>query len=698
MKPNLTNKGDDYQMTQLESLRRLLQPANLAVVGGNLAAEVVRQCERIGFQGEIWPVNPNRKRMEGRACYPNVAALPQSPDATFIAVSREKTVEVVAALAERGAGGAVCHASGFAEVGGKGILLQDKLVEAMGRMAIVGPNCYGLLNYLDGAALWPDQHGGRRTEKGVAIITQSGNIGLSLTMQRRSLELGYLISVGNQAGVAMHEYLEVLIEDERVAAIGLHIEGLTDIAAFSRVAIKALARGVPIVALKSGTSHLGSQLALSHTSSLVGVDRLYDTLFERVGIMRVQTLPQFVEALKFLSVIGPLPGNKVASISCSGGEATLIADLAEALDLPMPPLVDKQHQRLAEVLGDKVALGNPLDYHTYIWNNGEAQYRCFSAMLLGSQDITLKVLDYPRADRCDDVTWINTARAFSRAVAKQRAPAAIVSTLQENLPLDARKVLLEQGIVPMQGLEECLIAVRGAARICQKQKQHRAIQPLAFVPQNEGEVINLDEVQSKQLIRRYGIPSPRSMICSATEVVQAAQEIGFPVAVKLLSDSVFHKSDVGGVHLNLRSPEAVQHAVEKMPALSERFLVEAMAPNPVVELIFGLTRDPQFGMALVVGAGGVLAELLKDYATLLFPVSRQDVEKALASLRFAPLLKGYRGQPPADRAAIVDAVLGLACLAEAYAGDIVEVDINPVFALPEGQGVLAVDATISLIS
>lgn len=685
-------------MTRKESLRRLLQPANLAVVGGNLAAEVIRQCQRIGFQGQIWPVNPHRKQMEGRTCYPNVGALPQSPDATFIAVSREKTVEVVAALAEGGAGGAVCHASGFAEVGDEGVVLQDRLVAAMGVMALVGPNCYGLLNYLDGAALWPDQHGGCRVEKGVAIITQSGNIGLSLTMQQRSLALGYLISVGNQAGVAMHEYLDVLIEDERVAAIGLHIEGLTDIAAFSRAAIKALARGVPIVALKSGTSRLGSQLALSHTSSLVGVDKLYDALFERVGVLRVQTLPQFVEALKFLSVIGPLAGNKMASISCSGGEATLIADLAEAYDLPMPSLVERQRQGLHEVLGDKVTLGNPLDYHTYIWNDEEAQYRCFSAMLLGNQDITLKVLDYPRADRCDDVTWTNTARAFSRAVADRRAPAAIVSTLPENLPPDVRKMLLEQGVVPMQGLEECLIAVRGAARICDRQKQHRAIQPLVFSPQNEGQVINLDEVRSKQLIGHFGIPSPRSMICPAAEAVEAAREIGFPVAVKLLSDSIFHKSDVGGVHLNLRSPEAVQQAIEKMSDISERFLIEAMAPSPVLELILGLTRDPQFGLVLVVGAGGVLAELLKDYVTLLFPVSRQDVEMALASLKFAPLITGYRGQPPADRAAIIEAVLSLARLAEAYAEDIVEVDINPVFALPAGQGVLAVDATISLIS
>ncbi len=350
---------------------------------------------------------------------------------------------------------------------------------------IPGPNedHHRMLNYLDGAALWPDQHGGQRVEKGVAIIAQSGNIGVSLTMQQRSLELAYLISVGNQAGVAIHEYIEALIEDKRVTAIGLLVEGLGDMAAFSKAAIKALSKRVPIITLKSGASELGTQIALSHTSSLTGTDALYDSLFERLGIMRVKSLPQFMEALKFLSVIGPLPGPKIASISCSGGEAGMMADMAESVGLPFPPLLEKQRQELYTVLGDRVVLGNPLDYHTYIWDDEEAQYRCFAAMLKGSQDdITLKILDYPRLDRCDDTTWVKTARAFSRAVTKQGVRGAVVSTLQESLPPEARTTLLKQGIVPMQGLEECLIAIRGAAMIYEKQTQGLEVQALTCPP------------------------------------------------------------------------------------------------------------------------------------------------------------------------------------------------------------------------
>ena len=686
----------------MKSLRRLLRPRNVAVVGGREAAQVIRQCERIGFEGEIWPVNPWRERMEGRACYPSVGDLPQSSRRRlYRRVEAKKPVEVVKALAELSAGGAVCFASGFAEVGDEGAVLQHRLVEAMGDMAIIGPNCYGMLNYLDGMALWPDEHGGRRLDRGVAIITQSGNIGLNLTMQRRSLEIAYLISVGNQAGVAIHEYIEALIEDERVSAIGLHFEGLGDIEGFSKAAIKALAKRVPIIALKSGGSEAGRHIALSHTSSLAGTDEMFDALFDRVGVMRVRTLPQFMEALKFLSVIGPLPGNRIASISCSGGEAAMIADLAESLGLTLAPLLDEQRQELYEVLGDKVVLSNPLDYHTYIWGDEEAQYRCFSAMLLGTQDITLNVLDYPRADRCDDTLWVKTADAFGRALAERGVRGAIVSTLQEGLSGQVQKRLLAQGIVPMQGLEACLMAIRGAAQIYEKQQRQSEIQPIIHTRLKEGPVVTLDEVRSKQILGRYGIATPKATLCSADEAAQAAQEIGFPVALKIVSPDIVHKTDVGGVRLSLATATAVQEAASQMKELtdanqSSRFLVEAMAPTPVVEMIMGIMRDPQFGLTLVVGAGGVLVELIRDRATLLFPVRRAEVEQALATLRIAPLFEGYRGIPPADRAAVVEAVMGLAEFATEHAADVVEVDVNPVFVYPEGQGILAVDATIRM--
>ena len=221
-------------------LQRLFSPRSIAVFGGKAAAEVVRQCHKLGYTGALWPVHPTRSDIEGLPCFADIASLPAAPDAAFIAVPAQATVDVVRQLAACGAGGAICYASGFAEIGGEGVALQQQLVRAAGDMALIGPNCYGLLNYLDGVALWPDQHGGQRLERGVAIITQSGNIGLNLTMQRRALPLAYLITVGNKAGDSMDAIIDALLNDPRVTAIGLHIEGLDDVAAFSRVAARRM--------------------------------------------------------------------------------------------------------------------------------------------------------------------------------------------------------------------------------------------------------------------------------------------------------------------------------------------------------------------------------------------------------------------------------------------------------------------------
>ncbi len=682
-------------MTSSAPLQQLLRPRTIAVIGGREAAEVIRQCDRIGFTGTLWPVNPHRDEIAGRPCLPSVADLPAAPDAAFVAVPREKTIAAVADLAALGAGGVVCYASGFAEIGGDGIALQKQLAAAAGEMPFLGPNCYGLLNYLDGVALWPDQHGGERVARGAAVVLQSGNIGINLTMHGRDLPLAYLLSTGNQAGLPLHLALDGLLADERVAAIGFIVEGLADPAAFSRAACRALEQGVPLVALKLGGSDRGRELALSHTRSLTGSDALYDALFDRFGVAQTQTLPQFVETLKLLTLLGPLPGEQIASISCSGGEAALAADLADRHDLPFPRLTAGQAAGLRAVLGPTVPLNNPLDYHTYIWGNEPAQAACFAAMLQGEQDITLKILDFPRPDRCSDDFWYAAARAFGRALRETGRRGVVVSTLPENLPPAARAFLREQGIPPMQGLEECLVAIRGAALVGRRQAGKAAVQPLPAYPTLAQTAENtLDEARSKALLARAGLPVPAGTVCTAAGAPAAAAALGFPVVLKILSSEITHKTDAGGVALDLRTPEAVAAAAAAMRHLGDRFLVETQLPTPAAELLVGLTREDPFGPVLVLAGGGVLVELLRDRITLLLPVSRTAVEAALDRLQIAPLLAGYRGRPPADRKALVEAILALARFGETHAGHLLEVDVNPLFARPAGQGVVAVDAVI----
>lgn len=706
-------------VAESKALRRLFSPRHIAVFGGASAQEVVRQCKALGFGGQIWPVHPTRKEMEGLPCFASVDALPEAPDASFVAVPRHATVDIVRQLAARGSGGAICYASGFAEVGGDGVALQAQLVQAAGNIALIGPNCYGMLNYLDGVALWPDQHGGQRQSQGVALITQSGNIGLNLTMQTRGLPLAYLITVGNKAGNSMESLVESLLSDPRVSVIGMHIEGLDDVAAFSRVALKALRQGVPLVAMKAGSSALGAQTAMSHTSSLAGPDALYDTLFARYGIARVRDPAGLIETCKFLHVHGPLAGKRIISASCSGGEASLVADLAQPRGLEMPAIPPAAATRLRAVLGDKVNVANPLDYHTYIWGDLAAQTECFSGLMDCGFDATLLVLDYPRLDRCSADSWGTTVDAFAAAARNGGRGATVVASLPEDLPEVYASALMAQGIAPMHGIPDCLDAITHAARIGAARARSSELHPLSdlvpLVSKASSALVDaagaqaapnhaasgapshtLDEAAGKQALAAFGLPVPRGLVVSAAEAADVADSLGYPVVVKAVSAQLAHKTEAGGVQLNMQNAEGVRAAVARMAALSDRFLVEQMATQVVAEIIVGVQRDAQFGLSLTLGAGGVLVELLQDVQTLLFPVARADVQSALQTLKAWPLLAGFRGKAAGDVEALVDAVLAIAAYAQANAHGLLELDVNPVLVMPEGQGVLAVDALIHL--
>lgn len=681
-------------MATENNLLRLMRPRTIAVIGGDAAAVAIRQCRELGFSGQIWPVNPHRASIAELACYPSVGELPAAPDAALVAVPAAATASTVAALAQRGSGGVVCYASGFAEHGSRGATLQHDLVEAAGDMAVIGPNCIGVLNYLDGVAMWPDQQGGRPVERGVGVITQSGNIGQNMTMQRRGLPLAQLVTVGNAAVTGVVDVLEAMLDDDRITAIGLHLEGLDDVAGLARAARRAGQQRVPIVVLKSGSSELGAQLNLSHTSSLAGDDQLWDALFGRFGIARVHEVSTFLETLKFLHVHDALPDARVASASCSGGEASVVADLAERRSLALPRFAPATAQRLQSVLGERVAVANPLDYHTYIWGDLHAQTECFAEFLSAGMDCHLLMLDIPRDDRCDITDWSTTVEAFRAAHGKVASVACVVSSLPESLPEDLGAELLHAGIAPMHGLRDCLAAIRAAADIGAARRAARPVlaPPAEVSAPHDQRVVEVDERAGKSALAAHGLAVPQGFLVEPDQAARCASQLGFPVVVKASAADLAHKSDVGGVRVGLADRGQVETAVADMSALAQRFVVEQMIQGAVAELIVGVRRDPRFGMALTIGAGGVLVELLRDAVTLLLPAGRCDVEQALRELRIWPLLTGFRG-PGADVAAIVDAVLAICDYALATP-DLVELDVNPLLALPDDRGAVAVDVLI----
>lgn len=679
-------------MDRYTAMKRLFTPRTVAVFGGAGAGTAIEQCRIAGFDGDLFAVNPGRTELNGIPCVASAGDLPLVPDAAFVAAPPAASVEIIRQLSALGAGGAVCYASGFAELGDAGIDLQNALQEAAGDMAVVGPNCHGFLNYLDGVALWPDEHGGSRVDSGIALVTQSGNFGINLSMQQRGVDLGYVITVGNMSCLGLNDYIEFLIRDTRVTAIGLHIEGIDKVHEFSIAAIKALEAGVPIVAIKTGRSARGAEINMSHTASLAGEDRLYDALFRRLGIARCHTVTQFLETLKFLSITGTLPDSTVGSMSCSGGEASLIADYADAAGLDLPQLSERSAGGLAKILGPRVPLSNPLDYHTYAWGNYEQLNACFSTMLTNSFACAMLVIDYPPGVNADTSNWELAEKALIDAAASTGQKAVVVSTLPETMPEAARTRLKEAGIAPMQGLDECLSAISAAARIGTAQKRAADTLPVRAPESLAGEARLLDEFESKTELAERGLPVPRGSACVADNAVAEADAIGYPVVVKALSDAIAHKTDAGAVHVNLPDAAAVAAAVESMSPRFERFLVEAMVGPTVAELIVGVHRDLTFGLTLLIGAGGTLVELLDDTVSLLMPVRRDEIAAAVRSLKVMRLIDSWRGEKAGDFESIIDATCAIADYATEHSATLAELDVNPLIVTPDGA--IAADAVI----
>lgn len=671
-------------------LSRLLQPRSIAVVGGGIWCEnVVRQCQKMGFSGPVWPVHPDRDVIADEKVWRHVGELPAPPDATFIGVNRRLTIEIMRSLARRKAGGAVCFAAGFSEAQGEledGTDLQSALLDAAQGMPFIGPNCYGFINYLDGALLWPDQHGGQRVEAGVAIVTQSSNIAINMTMQARGLPLAYVVTAGNQAQQDLADIGAALLQDDRVTALGLHIEGISDLRAMEYLALLARKLGKAVVVLKVGASDAARTATISHTASMAGSDTGADALFRRLGLRRAPSLSVFLEALKIAHCQGPLTGPAIASMSCSGGEASLMADMAAPLGLHFPALDAAQTRGLGAVLGPMVKLANPLDYNTYIWPDTDRMAATFTAMMQGALDLGIVVLDFPRADRCSDAQWAHVVDAVAKTRDDTGKPMAVLASLPETLPEHWAQDMMARGIIPLCGMVDGLAAVAVMARGfgCHDHA------PLAL-PRHAPKTRLALEVEAKAILRSAGLPVPRNAGGLALgELAAAADDIGFPLVLK--AEGLAHKTEAGGVALGITDRAALLERARAMAA--PRYLIETEVTRGVGEVLLAVTTDPAHGLVMTIGAGGIWTEILADTAHLLLPVTRDDLSHALQGLRIAPLLRGYRGQARADVACILDIALRLQELVLTHEPPIVEVEINPLIVCEKGAW--AVDALIIL--
>lgn len=682
------------------AIQRLLRPQSMALIGGGWTDAVAAGNAAIGYRGKIWRVHPTRPSTAECHYYRSVDELPGSPDQAFIAVPASEAIGVAAALERRKAGGFVCFASGFSELGndaGRG--LTEALVKAAPTVPFFGPNCYGIVNFFDRCALLPDQVVGAPLERGVALICQSGTIGLTLTFNGRSLPIGYLLTVGNQTRLAVEDLIDLLCSDERVSAFGLYVEGIQDIERFARVAERARQAGKPIALVKTGRTEVAARTAQSHTGALTGADSLFDALCEQAGIARCETLASLCETLKLLHAGGPLPARRVLVMGFSGGDIAMTADVARGTGLAFPAFDAKRTTQLREILGERVTIGNPFDVHTYAWFDLPRLRSLFDTTLSCGIDAVALMLDCP-PDGSDVSAFTNVISEFIEATQTPGASrGALLASLPETIPAAVRAQCLRAGVAPLQGQREALEALDRAGAMGEAWSKGASLELLrpAVAAARAGAAPRLlSEIEAKAALHRHGVPVPRSSQVPIGEAAAAAAAIGFPVVMKAADPALAHKSDVGGVILNIRNAAEAAAAAERLKLLCNVVLVEEMIVDTVAEILVGTIVDPQFGLSLVLGAGGVLTELMQESVSLLPPFTPAAVRAALTRLKVHRLLAGFRGKPAGDIDALVDAILAVTRYAAAEIAQLRELDVNPMIVRPAGHGVVAVDALIRI--
>jgi acetyl-CoA synthetase len=683
---------------------------------GSAWADAVEAAgKKVGFSGEIWRIHPTRPSTADTKYFRSVEELPGPPDASFVAAPAREVPNIAAALAHRGAGGFVCFAAGFSETGtDEGKRLTSALVQSAGALPYFGPNCYGFINFFDQVALWPDQVVGKRVDRGVAIICQSGTLALNLLFNDRSLPIGYLLTVGNQTCLAVEDMIELLCVDDRVTAFGLYVEGVKDPVRFSRAVNKAREAGKPIALVKAGRTEAAARTAHTHTGSLAGADTVFDSFCRQAGLARCDSLATLCETLKIFHMGGPLRGRRVLIMGASGGDMAMTADASRDLGLSFPPFPGESAKQLQELLTDKVTIANPFDFHTHIWFDAPAMKSMFSTVHRSGFDATGFMLDCPPADQADPAAYVIAIDQYIAAFPGPPVRGAVICSLPESMSRETREMCLAAGIVPLQGQREALEALnlagevgetwRSGSRVelliptrdvgeqSRANRRSHAADPVVSSPGAQ----TLGEHASKTALAAFGVSIPRSLVVAPKDAAAAARDIGFPVVIKATGAHLEHKSEVGAVVVNVRTQEDAEAAAHRLSKLSDKILVEEMVSDGVAEILVGMTVDPQFGQVLLLGAGGVLTELLRDTVTLLPPFTPAAVQSALGRLKVSKLLRGFRGKPAGDISALIATVVACTRYAEANLGSLLELDINPVIVRPAGLGAVAVDALVRL--
>jgi acetate---CoA ligase (ADP-forming) len=698
-------------MNEMDAISRLLKPRSVAIIGASAdatktAGRPVSYLVKHGFAGAIYPVNPKASRIGELACYPDVASLPQVPDVGIVLLGAERAHLAVRDLAARGTAAAIVLASGYTETWEEGARRQKQLLEAAGTMRILGPNTIGLVNLTDNIVL--SASGALEMDHfpagSIGVVSQSGGI-LGALLSRaaaRGIGLSKLISTSNEMDLELADFIDHLVDDESTKVIALYIESVRNPEKFRAAAIKAARAGKPIVAFKIGRSEAGAKAAVSHTGALAGADRMYDALFRQVGIIRAQTFSDLLDIPLALATGRKLRGNRVAILTSTGGAGTLVSDSlgVSGFETPPPDAATVAALRVLQT-GDHAAFDrNPIDV-TLAGLQPEVLRGAIKALLASPSYDALAIIVGSSGVAMPELM----AGAIEECLPLSDKP--VIGFISPHAP-EAGAMLTQRGVPAFTAAESCTAALAGMLQAGNWKPPAEAAPADASVSIDDLPVGSLDEAQAKQLFARFGVPCAREyVVTNAAEAEAAARGLEGRVVLKILSGEITHKSDVGGVAVNV-APENVGARLAAMAAEVEgsigvrpkRFLVQEMVSGGT-ELILGMHRDP-LGTAILLGMGGVTAELLKDTTLRLLPpnggLSHDDARGMAHELKTWPLLDGFRGRPKADVEALVDAIVAFSRMVAQLGDRLVEAEINPIFVLPQGQGVRAADGVAVLAS
>jgi acetate---CoA ligase (ADP-forming) len=695
-------------------MQPLMNPRSVGVIGASeqssRSARALRNLTAIGFQGDIYPINPKYQEVLGLRCYPSAAATPQPADLVIVAIPAAHVVPVLEEAFEAGVKAALVLAAGFGEAGDEGRERHQALRRLAERgMLICGPNCYGVLNLHAHAGSWGGELPDPFLPGNVALVSQSGGTCGLITnplARHRKVGFSFVVSCGNQAGVAVEDYLAYLVEDERTDVIAAFVEGFREPRRLPAIAARAAALRKPIVLLKVGHSEEARQNALTHTGSLAGDAEIMDALLAQHGIIQVFSLDELNETASLLAQgKDKSAGRGVGVLSGSGGECGRVSDAAQGSGMHFPRLAPETAEAIHAILPEYATPANPMDGTGALFDYPEAFPGVAEALL---DDPNLDVLAFNLSALPPHGSGRAPSRGFSKRLAELvaartdgRLVTAYGSLTLGVLDTETIDNLHGAGIPYLESPEK---ALRALANLAGWQEFVARPAPAAAAPARrsppEGQGV-LPFLQARELLASFGLPIVEAQLCrSADAAVVAAAVFGCPVALKIESPDVAHKTEAGGVKLGLAGEQAVRDAYASIVAAAKGKRVDGVLVQPMagdgVETILGVKVDPLIGPALVFGLGGIYAEVLRDVALRIPPVDAAEAERMIDQLRGKALLRGARGRPPADVAALVRAIVAMSELAMATDGRLQALDLNPLIVFPEGRGVLAVDALVQL--